>query len=140
MPGEESQEIVDVLSVYGLTAEEVAPIVAGLRRRPGAWVDFMMRFELGLERPDPTRARRSAFTIAIAYIVGGLIPLSPYFFLPSARSGLPVSVAVTALALFAFGWVKGLFTGAPPFRSAAQTVSIGGLAAGAAFLLARAFG
>src|SRR6516164_6660986 len=67
VPREEAREIVEVLGRYGLTAEEVAPIVAGLRRRPGAWVDFMMRFELGLERPDPARARRSAFTIAIAY-------------------------------------------------------------------------
>jgi VIT1/CCC1 family predicted Fe2+/Mn2+ transporter len=139
MPREESQEIVDVLSVYGLTAEEVAPLVAGLKRRPGAWVDFMMRFELGLERPDPKRARRSAITIALAYVVGGLIPLSPYFVVTSARSGLFISVAVTALALVVFGWVKGRFTGAPPLRSAAQTLGIGGLAAAAAFILARAF-
>jgi VIT1/CCC1 family predicted Fe2+/Mn2+ transporter len=139
MPGEESQEIVEVLAAYGLTAEEVAPLVAGLRRRPGAWVDFMMRFELGLERPDPKRARRSALTIALSYIVGGLIPLSPYFVVASARSGLGMSVAVTAVALLAFGYVKGRFTGAPPLRSAAQTAGIGGLAAAAAFLLARAF-
>jgi vacuolar iron transporter family protein len=138
-PGEEEHEIVTVMAEYGLTADEVAPLVAGLKRRPGAWVDFMMRFELGLERPDPGRALRSALTIAGAYILGGLIPLSPYFFVAVPRQGLTVSVAVTMVALFVFGFVKGRFTGAQPLRSAAQTVAIGGLAASAAFALARAF-
>jgi len=138
-PGEEEHEIRLVMAEYGLTDDEVAPMIAGLKRRPGAWVDFMMRFELGLERPDPGRALRSALTIAGAYIVGGLIPLAPYFFVAAPREGLPVSVAVTMVALFVFGFVKGRFTGAPPLRSAAQTVAIGGLAAAAAFALARAF-
>ena len=137
-PGEEEREVVAVMAEYGLTAEECAPLVAGLRRRPGAWVDFMMRFELGLERPDPRRALRSALTIAVAYVVGGLIPLAPYFFVAVPRAGLTVSVAVTMVALFVFGFVKGHFTGAPPLRSAGQTVAIGGLAAAAAFVLARA--
>jgi VIT1/CCC1 family predicted Fe2+/Mn2+ transporter len=138
-PGAEQQEIVDVLAAYGLTADEVAPLVAGLKRRPGAWVDFMMRFELGLERPDPRRALQSAVTIAGAYVAGGLIPLGPYFFVASPRAALPVSVGVTLVALFAFGFVKGHFTGAPPLRSGAQTVVVGGLSAAAAFALARAF-
>jgi vacuolar iron transporter family protein len=137
IPTAEQQEIVEVLGRYGLTPEEVAPVVAGLRRRPGAWVEFMMRFELGLERPDPRRAVRSAVTIAGAYVAGGLIPLSPYFFAGSARTGLPASVGVTLIALFVFGLVKGRFTGAHPLRSAIQTVAVGGLAAGAAFVLAR---
>ena len=89
IPAEEQQEVVDVLARYGLTAEEVAPLVAGLKRRPRAWVDFMMRFELGLERPDPRRAVRSALTIAVSYIVGGLIPLAPYFFAATPAAGLP---------------------------------------------------
>ncbi len=137
IPAEEQQEIVDVLARYGLTAEEVAPVVAGLKRRPRAWVEFMMRFELGLERPDPQRAFRSACTIAGAYVAGGLIPLSPYFFAASPRTGLPASVVITTAALFVFGLVKGRFTGARPLRSAVQTVVVGGLAAAAAFTLAR---
>ncbi len=136
IPGEEQQEIFAVLGAYGLSHEEVAPLVAGLKRRPGAWVDFMMRFELGLERPDPARARQSALTIAAAYVAGGLVPLSPYFVVATPRAGLPASIAVTLVALFVFGFVKGRFTGAPPLRSAAWTVLVGGLAAAAAFALA----
>jgi VIT1/CCC1 family predicted Fe2+/Mn2+ transporter len=109
MPGEEAREIVEVLGRYGLTAKEVAPLVAGLKRRPGAWVDFMMRFELGLERPEPGRAVKSALTIAAAYIAGGLIPLAPYFVAATPRAGLPISVGVTLAALLAFGFVKGRF-------------------------------
>ncbi len=138
-PGEEEHEIAAVMAEYGLTADEVAPLIAGLKRRPGAWVDFMMRFELGLERPDPGRAVRSALTIAGAYVAGGLIPLSPYFVLAAPRAGFTLSVALTLLSLFLFGFVKGRFTGAQPLRSAAQTVAIGGLAAAAAFGLAHAF-
>lgn len=137
IPAEEQQEVFEVLGRYGLTREEVAPVVAGLKRRPGAWVEFMMRFELGLEKPDPRRALRSALTIAAAYVAGGLIPLSPYFVAASPRTGLPASVAVTMAALFVFGLVKGRFTGARPIRSALQTVVVGGLAAAAAFALAR---
>jgi VIT1/CCC1 family predicted Fe2+/Mn2+ transporter len=139
IPEEETREVIEVLGRYGLTPEEVAPVVAGLRRRPGAWIDFMMRFELGLERPDPRRAVRSALTIAAAYIAGGLVPLSPYFFVGAPRAALPASIGVTMVSLFVFGFVKGRFTGARPLRSAAQTVVVGGLAATAAFLLARLF-
>jgi VIT1/CCC1 family predicted Fe2+/Mn2+ transporter len=98
----------------------------------------MMRFELGLEQPDPARARRSALVIAGAYIAGGIVPLLPYMALRSASGALPWSVGVTLAALAVFGWVKGGFTGAPRLRSAFQTMLIGGLAAGAAFLIARA--
>lgn len=96
-----------------------------------------MRFELGLEKPDPKRALTSALTIAASYIVGGLIPLSPYFFLSPASTALLVSVIATLLALLLFGYVKGRFTGTKPLRSGLQTVFIGGLAAAAAFLIAR---
>ena len=115
-------------------------MVEALRRRPEAWVDFMMRFELGLEEPEPKRALASAVTIAAAYVAGGVIPLSPYFFTSQARSALVGSVVVTMAALFVFGYVKGRFTGAAPWRSALQTVLIGGLAAAAAYLNARAIG
>ena len=88
-------------------------MVRALKERPEAWVDFMMRFELGLEKPDPKRALVSAATIAGAYIAGGLIPLAPYFIFAAAARALAVSVAFTLLALFVFGYVKGHFTGAP---------------------------
>jgi vacuolar iron transporter family protein len=137
-PEAEAAEVQLVLTSYGLTADESAPIVQKLSLRPGAWVDFMMRFELGLEQPDPKRALTSALTIAGAYIVGGFIPLGPYLVGSSIRSGLLWSVAVTLLALAVFGYVKGHFTGTRPVRSAIQTVVIGGLAAAAAFGIARA--
>jgi VIT1/CCC1 family predicted Fe2+/Mn2+ transporter len=136
-PEAEKAEVRDVFTAYGLSVEESAPIVDALSLRPQAWTDFMMRFELGLEEPDPKRALTSALTIAASYVVGGLIPLSPYFFLSPASKALVVSVVVTLLALLVFGYVKGRFTGAHPLRSALQTALIGGLAATAAFLIAR---
>ena len=101
------------------------------------WVDFMMRFELGFEEPDPLRARNSAVTIAVSYILGGMVPLSSYMLLDNLQSALLASVAVTLLALFVFGYVKGKMTGISPFRGGLQTVVIGGLASAAAFGLAR---
>lgn len=137
-PEAEKAEVMEVFQSYGLTPEESAPIVKALSQRPEAWVDFMMRFELGLEKPEPKRALTSALTIAGAYVAGGLIPLGPYMLTPSAEVGLPISVGATLLALAIFGYVKGRFTGVVPFRSAIQTVLIGGVAAAAAFLIARA--
>jgi vacuolar iron transporter family protein len=136
-PAAEMAEITDIFADYGISAEESAPVVQALRRHPQAWIDFMMRFELGLERPDPSRALVSALTIGGAYVAGGLIPLVPYMTLPSAREALAVSSGVTLIALATFGYVKGRFTGLSPVRSAIQTVLIGGLAATAAFVLAR---
>ena len=137
VPDVEAEEVRQVFAGYGLTAEESAPVVDALKRRPSAWVDFMMRFELGLETPDPKRALTSALTIATAYVSGGLIPLVPYMISSRIREALVASVFVTLAALAVFGYVKGRFTGARPVRSAAQTVLIGGLAAAAAFGLAR---
>ena len=134
----EKEEVMNVLKTYGLTEEESIPIVEALSKRPKAWLDFMMRFELGLEEPDPKRALTSALTIAFSYIVGGLIPLSPYIFIPVARNALVISVIATLLALLIFGYIKGHFTGTNPLRSGLQTALIGGLAAAAAFLIARA--
>jgi predicted membrane protein (TIGR00267 family) len=127
-----------VFRSYGVTEDESRPIVDALRKRPEAWVDFMMRFELGLEKPDPKRALLSALTIAGAYIVGGFIPLGPYIVLFKASTALVASAAITLVALAIFGYVKGHFTGAAPLRSSIQTVLIGGLAAGVAFFIARA--
>jgi VIT1/CCC1 family predicted Fe2+/Mn2+ transporter len=137
-PEAEAAEVVEVLEAYGVRAEEAKPLVDALRRNPSAWVDFMMRFELGLERPEPGRARASALTIGGAYAAGGLIPLWPYMVLRGPLPALLVSSAVTLTALLVFGYVKGRFTGARPFRSALQTALTGGVAAGAAFTLARA--
>lgn len=136
-PAAEIAEVAAIFQSYGLSPSESAPLVEALRTRPEAWIDFMMRFELGLEAPDPRRARTSALTIAGAYVAGGLIPLSPYFAVSSVRTAMPLSVAVTLLALAVFGYVKGTFTGAQPLRSAVQTVAIGSAAAAAAFAIAR---
>jgi len=134
----EAAEVAVVFQSYGLTAEESKPVVDALRKRPRAWVEFMLRFELGLDKPDPKRGLISAGTIAGAYIAGGFIPLGPYLILPTAKMALAVSVITTLIALAIFGYVKGHFTGAPPLRSASQTMLIGGLAAAAAFMIARA--
>jgi VIT1/CCC1 family predicted Fe2+/Mn2+ transporter len=133
----EEEEIRTIFASYGLTDEQSRPIVEALRERPDAWVDFMMRFELGLEEPDPRRALSSALTIALSYIVGGLIPLSPYILIRVPGTALLTSVIVTLLALLIFGYIKGHFTGTRPIRSGLQTASIGGLAAATAFFIAR---
>jgi VIT1/CCC1 family predicted Fe2+/Mn2+ transporter len=137
LPDEEEREVREVLHEWGMAPDESGPVVQALRKRPTAWVDFMMRFELGLEKPEPGRAVRSAATIAISYVIGGLIPLFPYMMIHEASRALILSVVVTLIALGVFGYVKGRFTGLKPIRSASQTMVIGALAAGAAFLLAR---
>jgi len=140
IPHEEMREVAEVFQEYGLTEDETWPIVQALKRQPKNWIDFMMRFELGLEKPEPKRAITSAITIAGAYIAGGLIPLSPYIFFNSASNALLLSVALTLIALLIFGFVKGRFTGTRPVRSALQTALIGSVAAGAAFAIARLIG
>jgi VIT1/CCC1 family predicted Fe2+/Mn2+ transporter len=138
IPEQEKGEIAKLFLSYGLTKEEAAPVVKALSEHPREWIDFMMRYELGLEKPDPKRALASALTIAGAYMVGGIIPLSPYIVLSNSHSALSLSVVVTLAALLAFGFVKGRFTGKRPIRSALQTMLVGGLAAAAAFGIARA--
>ncbi len=133
----EKDEVVEILENYGLTEEESIPIVESLAARPNDFADFMMRFELGLEKPEPRRALQSGLTIGGAYIFGGLIPLVPYILINEAHTALLWSVAVTVLALFVFGYIKGIFTGASPIKSALQTCLIGSLAAAVAFGLAR---
>src|SRR6266496_2460707 len=137
IPHEEMREVSEVFQAYGLSEEETWPIVQALRKQPRNWIDFMMRFELGLERPDPRRAVISALTIAGAYIAGGFIPLAPYIFSHTPSVALLFSVAVTLAALLIFGFVKGRFTGTKPVRSALQTALIGSVAAGAANLIDR---
>lgn len=135
----EREEVAVLFQGYGLSEEHIEPILNAFEANPKAWVDFMMRYELGLEEPDPRRALKSASTIAGAYIAGGMIPLAPYMMTKDANSALLASVVVTLTALTIFGYIKGRFTGACPFRSALQTLVIGGLAAAAAFLIARVF-
>jgi len=138
IPHEEMREVAEVFQEYGLSQEETWPLVEALRRQPQKWVDFLMRFALGLERPNPKRALVSACTIGGAYIAGGFIPLSPYIAARDASTALLFSIIVTLVALLVFGFVKGRFTGMKPVRSALQTALIGSVAAGAAFAIARA--
>ncbi|HYL10718.1 MAG TPA: VIT1/CCC1 transporter family protein [Candidatus Acidoferrales bacterium] len=133
----EIEEVAHVFRSYGMSAEQMAPVVNAICSDQKRWVDFMMRFELGLEEPDPKRAVRSALTIAGAYIFGGLIPLAPYMASARVQTGLVISIAITLLALFAFGAVKGHYTGINPWRGGMQTTVTGGLAAAAAFFIAR---
>jgi VIT1/CCC1 family predicted Fe2+/Mn2+ transporter len=133
----ETEEVAKVFREYGLSEAQMAPVVTAICSDQKRWVDFMMRFELGLEEPDPKRATRSAFTIAAAYVFGGLIPLAPYMLLSNITDGLRYSIAITFVALAAFGFVKSRFIGISAWKGALQTVLTGGLAATAAFLLAR---
>lgn len=137
-PEVETEEVAEFFRQYGLTDKEYGPVVAGLCAKPKAWRDFMMRFELGLEEPDPKRALRSAVTIAVSYIVGGIIPLAPYIAFHSIQTAFYLSVVFTLTALAVFGFVKGRFTGVSCLKSALQTVTVGGLAAAVAYALARA--
>ena len=136
-PAHERREIVEIMDAYGVSETDCAPLIAALERSPKKWRDFMMRFELGLEEPDPLRARKSALTIAMSYVAGGLIPLAPYMLMQDIGQALAASVVVTLTALYGFGWVKGRYTGSPGPASALQTLAIGGLAAGVAYAIAR---
>jgi len=140
IPEAEAAEVAQVFRGYGLPEDTVTAVVGAIRSDRKRWVDFMMKFELGMEEPDPRRARNSALTIALSYVVGGLVPLAPYFFLRSIQMAFWGSVIVTLLALFVFGFVKGRFTTNRPLRSGWQTVLVGGLAASAAFAIAKVIG
>lgn len=137
LPEVETEEVAKVFRGYGLSEAQMAPVVGAICADQKHWVDFMMRFELGLEEPDPKRASRSAVTIAASYIFGGLIPLAPYILISDVTTALWYSVGITLVALALFGFAKSRFTGIPPWKGAWQTVLIGGLAACAAFGLAK---
>jgi len=134
---DEEEEIYEIFEQYSVDREAATPVLEALKRNPKAWVDFMMRFELGLEEPAANRAHRSALTIAASYIAGGFVPLLPYMFVADNLTALKFSVAITLLALAFFGALKGRLVGSGSFRSALQTVTIGGIAAAAAYGLAR---
>ncbi|QMV19282.1 iron transporter [Granulicella sp. 5B5] len=136
-PLDEEAEIYEIFENYGVDREAATPVLRSLQANPEAYVDFMMRFELGLEEPAPGRALRSAATIAFSYIAGGAVPLASYLIFSDINLALKVSVVVTLIALASFGGIKGKLLGAGVIRSAIQTVLIGGIAAAAAFALAR---
>jgi VIT1/CCC1 family predicted Fe2+/Mn2+ transporter len=140
MPERENKEVADIFRAYGLKEGLVEDVVKAISSDREKWVDFMMRFELGLEAPDPRRAGQSALVIALSYIVGGFVPLAPYMIFASVRHALLASIAVTLVALALFGYIKGMFTAETPVRSAWQTTLVGMLAAVAAFGIARLIG
>lgn len=134
---DEEEEIYEIFGQYSVDRASAAPVLAALKQNPTAWVNFMMRFELGLEEPAANRAHRSALTIATSYIAGGFIPLLPYMLVNNNLEALKLSVLITLLALAIFGALKGKLVGTGWLRSAIQAVTIGGAAAAAAYFLAR---
>lgn len=139
VPEIEKKEVQDFFAGLGLSEEMQQQATEEIAKDKDRWVDFMMKYELGLTKPDAKRATQSARNIGLSYVVGGLVPLSPYFFLNQATTALMYSVAVTLLCLFVFGWFKSKYTGVPPLGGALRVTAIGALAAGAAFLIARLF-
>lgn len=138
VPHKEEAEISEIFEPYGLTAQQIEPILEHLKKNPELWVDFMMKFELNLERPEANRSWISAITIGVSYLLGGIIPLLPYVFIAKAFDALMVSAAVTVLALFIFGYVKSRLLGtSSPLFGALQMAIIGSVAAGAAYGVAQ---
>jgi VIT1/CCC1 family predicted Fe2+/Mn2+ transporter len=139
IPEKEKEEVKEVFARYGLNETVQNTIADELSKDKEKWVDFMMKYELGLEKPDVNRARHSAATIGISYIVGGLIPLTAYFFTRTPYDGLMISALLTVLCLFIFGYFKSKVTGQPPVRGAFKVTLIGITAAAAAFIVAKTF-
>ena len=137
LPEVEIRETKEIFAQYGLDDDLQEKIAREMAKSPKKWVDFMMRFELGLERPDENRALQSAVVIGASYIIGGLIPLSAYFFTESSRQGLIYSSVITLICLIAFGLIKSKLTGQPLFKGAVRVAFVGAMAAGAAFALAK---
>lgn len=138
-PEMERKEVRDVFVAYGLEGEMLEKVVDKIAEDKDRWVEFMMKFELGLEKPDKNRARNSAFTIGGSYILGGLIPLCPYFFTETPADALIFSVEITLAALLVFGYFKSKITGQNPILGALKVSSIGAVAAGAAYWVATLF-
>ncbi|HEY4148964.1 MAG TPA: VIT1/CCC1 transporter family protein [Chitinophagaceae bacterium] len=137
VPHKEKEEVKEFFSNLGLSEEVQNQAVEEMTRDKEKWVDFMMKYELGLERPDPRRARKSAFNIGVSYIVGGIIPLSPYFFVQEGITGLKISAIITLICLFIFGFFKSRITGVNPWQGALRVTLIGAAAAGCAFGIAK---
>ena len=137
VPDKEMEEVKEVFAAYGLSTEAQELIALELSKDKTKWVNFMMKFELGLEAPNPNRARQSALTIGLSYFVGGLLPLSGYIFTATPQQGLVISAILTTICLFVFGYFKSRVTGQPPLQGALKVMFIGLLAAGAAFGIAK---
>jgi vacuolar iron transporter family protein len=137
VPDQEKKEVMEVFAEFGLTEKLQREVADEMAKDKDKWVDFMMRYELGLEKPQENRATKSAVTIGISYIVGGIIPLSPYFFIAESHMALYYSCAITAVCLFVFGYFKSRVTGQPAFSGALKVLVIGALAAAAAFVMAK---
>ena len=137
VPEQEKKEVMEVFADFGLPLKLQQEVADEMAKDTDKWVDFMMRYELGLEKPEANRASQSAVTIGISYIVGGIIPLSPYFFIANSQMALYYSVVVTMICLFVFGYFKSKVTGQPPFSGAVKVLLIGALAAAAAFGIAK---
>ena len=137
LPDREREEVREFFSGLGLSRDIQEKAVEEMTRDKDVWVDFMMKYELGLDKPDPRRARKSAFNIGISYVIGGLIPLSPYFFVSDGLTGLKISAAITLCCLFGFGYFKSRLSGISPVGGALRVMIIGALAAGCAFAVAK---
>lgn len=137
VPDQEKKEVMDVFAEFGLSEKLQREVADEMAKDKDRWVDFMMRYELGLEKPQENRATQSAVTIGISYIIGGIIPLSPYFFIADAHMALYYSCAITIVCLFTFGYFKSKVTGQPAFSGALKVLIIGALAAAAAFIMAK---
>jgi VIT1/CCC1 family predicted Fe2+/Mn2+ transporter len=135
----EIAETKEFFASLGLSEEMQEKATEEIAQDKDKWVDFMMKYELGLDKPDPKRARKSAFNIGASYVVGGLVPLSPYFFVSDPITGLKFSVGVTLICLFVFGWFKSKMTGINPWAGALRVTMIGAMAAAAAFGVAKIF-
>lgn len=137
VPEEEKFEVKEVFAGFGLSEQLQNEVAEEMSKDKDKWVDFMMRYELGLEKPEANRATQSAITIGVSYIVGGIIPLSPYFFIADSQRALYYSCAITTVCLFVFGYFKSKVTGQPPLSGAVKVLIIGALAAAAAFFMAK---
>ena len=125
LPDREKEEVAEVFRNYDMDDVHIQPILDAMNNNREQWLDFMMRFELGLEAPNPKKARIGALMIGVSYIVGGFIPLSPYILIHDLFTALLVSIVVTLIALFLFGYIKGRFTGTKPLKAGFQTVLVG---------------
>ena len=133
----EIAETKEIFAAYGLDDPTQEKIAREMAKHPKKWVDFMMRFELGLEKPDKHRARQIAMVIGLSYVLGGIVPLSAYFFTDSPHVGLVYSSIITIICLIVFGLIKSKFTGQPLFKGALRVTMVGIAAAGAAFIIAK---
>ena len=137
VPEQEKAEVKEVFAAFGLSEKLQTEVAEEMAKDKDKWVDFMMRYELGLEEPKANRATRSAITIGLSYIIGGVIPLSPYFFISNSAEALYYSCGITMICLFVFGYFKSRVTGQPAIQGALKVLLIGALAAAAAFGMAR---